>query len=230
MISFLFFLKAFFALFTLKFLFIYFRLCWVFISAQAFPDWWVRTTLAVVRGFLLAVASLVSEHRLWGAWASGVVALGLWNTGSGAVVHGLSCSAACGIFLDQGSNPCPLHWHLGFLSTEPAGEPLWWWLNGHGFGWTLGVGDGQGGLACCGPWGHRESDNWATEQQDFNTEEFAAGAQPRPRLQTGETLKASSCDHTGWAWLGDGWGWPLQGPQSSGREVLENRRQSSLDA
>ena len=23
-------------------------------------------------------------------------------------------------------------------------------LDGHGFGWTLGVGDGQGGLACCG--------------------------------------------------------------------------------
>ena len=23
-------------------------------------------------------------------------------------------------------------------------------LNGHEFGWTLGVGDGQGGLACCG--------------------------------------------------------------------------------
>ena len=30
-------------------------------------------------------------------------------------------------------------------------------LNGHGFGWTPGVGDGQGGLACCGPWGRRES-------------------------------------------------------------------------
>ena len=26
----------------------------------------------------------------------------------------------------------------------------------------LGVGDGQGGLACCGPWGHKESD--ATER------------------------------------------------------------------
>ena len=26
------------------------------------------------------------------------------------------------------------------------------WLNGHGFGWVLGVGDGQGGLACCIPW------------------------------------------------------------------------------
>ena len=39
------------------------------------------------------------------------------------------------------------------------------WLNGHGFGWTPGVGDGQGGLACCCSWGHKESDttewlNW----------------------------------------------------------------------
>ena len=31
-------------------------------------------------------------------------------------------------------------------------------LNGRGFGWTLGVGDGQGGLACCGSRGHKESD------------------------------------------------------------------------
>ena len=30
-------------------------------------------------------------------------------------------------------------------------------LNGHGFGWTLGVGDGQEGLACCGSWGRKES-------------------------------------------------------------------------
>ena len=39
------------------------------------------------------------------------------------------------------------------------------WLNGHEFGWTPGVGDGQGGLACCSSWGHKESDtterlNW----------------------------------------------------------------------
>ena len=31
-------------------------------------------------------------------------------------------------------------------------------LNGHGFGWTLGVGDGQGGLACCASWGRKELD------------------------------------------------------------------------
>ena len=31
-------------------------------------------------------------------------------------------------------------------------------LNGHEFEQTLGVGYGQGGLACCSPWGHNESD------------------------------------------------------------------------
>ena len=36
------------------------------------------------------------------------------------------------------------------------------WLNGHGFGWTPGVDDGQGGLACHGSRGCRESD--MTEQ------------------------------------------------------------------
>ena len=38
-------------------------------------------------------------------------------------------------------------------------------LNGHGFGWTPRVGDGQGGLVCCNSWGRKESDtterlNW----------------------------------------------------------------------
>ena len=45
-------------------------------------------------------------------------------------------------------------------------------LNGHGFGWTPGVGDRQGGLACCGSWGRKESDmterlNW-TDNNIFN--------------------------------------------------------------
>ena len=35
-------------------------------------------------------------------------------------------------------------------------------LNGHEFEWTLGVGDGQGGLVCCNSWGRKESD--MTEQ------------------------------------------------------------------
>ena len=39
-------------------------------------------------------------------------------------------------------------------------------LDGHEFEWTLGVGDGQGGLACCSPWGHKESDT--TERLNNN--------------------------------------------------------------
>ena len=46
------------------------------------------------------------------------------------------------------------------------------WLKGHGFGWTPGVGDGQGGLACCSPWGCKESDttewlNWTEWNTSF---------------------------------------------------------------
>ena len=36
-------------------------------------------------------------------------------------------------------------------------------LHGHEFEWALGVGDGQGGLACCSPWGRRVGHNWATK-------------------------------------------------------------------
>ena len=35
------------------------------------------------------------------------------------------------------------------------------WLNGHEFGETPAVGDGQGGLACCSSWGHKELDTTA---------------------------------------------------------------------
>ena len=38
-------------------------------------------------------------------------------------------------------------------------------LNGHGFGWTLGVGDGREALACCGSWGRKELDT--TEQLNW---------------------------------------------------------------
>ena len=40
-----------------------------------------------------------------------------------AVVHGLSCSMACGIFLDQGLHPCFLHWQADLFTTEPPGKP-----------------------------------------------------------------------------------------------------------
>ena len=45
-------------------------------------------------------------------------------------------------------------------------------LNGHRFGWTLGVSDGQGGLVCCCLWGYKELDttewlNWTEDQISF---------------------------------------------------------------
>ena len=51
------------------------------------------------------------------------------------------------------------------VTTED--EMVGWhhWLNGHEFESTLGVGDGQGGLACCDSWGHKESDT--TEQLNW---------------------------------------------------------------
>ena len=55
------------------------------------------------------------------------------------------------------------HEEKGMTEDEMAGwhHPL----DGHVFGWTPGVGDGEGGLACCGSWGHKDSDttewlNW----------------------------------------------------------------------
>ena len=81
------------------YLFIYFWLCWVFVS---------------VRGLSLVVASGGhSSSRC--ADLSLLRPLLLRSTGSrraASVVaaHGSSCSATCGIFPDQSSNPCPLHW------------------------------------------------------------------------------------------------------------------------
>ena len=47
----------------------------------------------------------------------------------------------------------------------------WWhhWLDGHEFGWTLGVGAGQGGLACCDSWSRKESDTteWLNWTESF---------------------------------------------------------------
>ena len=47
------------------------------------------------------------------------------------------------------------------LKAGGEGDEMVGWhhqLNGHEFGQTPGDGEGQGSLACCSPWGHRESD------------------------------------------------------------------------
>ena len=58
--------------------------------------------------------------------------------------------------------------------------------NGHGFGWTPGVGDGQGGLVCCDSWGCKGSDmterlNWT--ESDISTYQHNAGESSfRPKI------------------------------------------------
>ena len=61
------------------------------------------------RGPLTIAASFVAEHRL--------------RTRRLSVAHGSSCSAACGIFPDQGSNPCPLHWQADSQPLRHQGSP-----------------------------------------------------------------------------------------------------------
>ena len=50
-------------------------------------------------------------------------------------------------------------------------------FDGRGFGWTLGIGDGQGGLVCCNSWGHKESDtteqlNWTERISTISNDNF----------------------------------------------------------
>ena len=51
-------------------------------------------------------------------------ALQLQSTGSIAAVHRVSCSGACGIFRDQGSNACLLDWQADSLPPSHRGNPI----------------------------------------------------------------------------------------------------------
>ena len=64
-------------------------------------------------------------HELCYLWhtCSIVAAPRLQSTGSIVVVHQLSCSTSCGIFLDQGSNPCVLPWQTDSLPLSHQRRP-----------------------------------------------------------------------------------------------------------
>ena len=73
-------------------------------------------------------------------------------------------------------------------------------LSGHGFEYTVGVGDGQGGLACCGSWGCKESDtterlNW-TELRLGLSAQLPASRSPNPGPHFCY-LKSSVLPHSG---------------------------------
>ena len=57
------------------------------------------------------------------SWPLPLRSTGSRRAGSAIVAHGLSRSAACGIFPDQGSNPCALHWQADSQPLRHQGSP-----------------------------------------------------------------------------------------------------------
>ena len=102
-----------FSYYSFIFLFFFnFWLCWVFVS---------------VRGLSLVAASGGrSSSRCASLSLSQPLLLrstGSRCAGSVVVAHGPSCSTACGIFPDQGSNPGPLHWQVDSQPLRHQGSP-----------------------------------------------------------------------------------------------------------
>ena len=69
-------------------------------------------------------------------------------------------------------------------------------LNGHGFGWTPEVGDGQGGLVCCSSWGsQRVGHDWATE---LNWTELSSSQSEPPGKPSVIRPPANAVSRTTW--------------------------------
>ena len=101
-----------------KILFIYLLLAVLGLHhARAFP--WLRRVAVSSQWFLLLCRVGCSM------WALVVVTPRFYSTGSIVVMQELSCSTAShsGIFLDQGSNPCLLHWQADSLPLSHPWSP-----------------------------------------------------------------------------------------------------------
>ena len=83
----------------------------------------------------------------------------------------------------------------GMTEDEMAG----WhhWLDGHESEWTPGVGDGQGGLACCDSWGRKELDT--TER--LNWTELIPSSCTNKRKEMSESRWISLCAYYYVSWL-----------------------------
>ena len=99
---------------------------------SSLSDYFIYLFLAVLGlrlcdGLSLVVASGVhSSSRCTGLSLSRALLLrstGSRRAGSVIVAHGPSCSAACGIFPDQGPNPRPLHWQADSQPLRHQGSP-----------------------------------------------------------------------------------------------------------
>ena len=99
-----------------------------FFFNNLFISLWLCCVFVSVRGLSLVVASGGhSSSRCVGLSLSRPLLLrrtGSRSAGSVVVAHGPSCSAACGIFPDQGPNPCPQHWQADSQPLRHQGSPM----------------------------------------------------------------------------------------------------------
>ena len=115
--------------FNFIYLFIYLWLHWVFVALHRLP-------LVGATVHCSARASHCSGFSCCGAQALGTLAVvcvahglsscDMWAlefAGSVVVVHGLCCSLTCGVFPDQGSDSCPLHWQMDSLPLRGQRSP-----------------------------------------------------------------------------------------------------------
>ena len=163
------FLKAIFQRFIILFDFLVFGCpgssvsCALFFFSSSFSELWLLCSCGVWDSRCGSFSYRGADSRVQAQW--------LWH-------HGLSWSAACGIFLDQGSNPCLLHWqadsepprilsHQGSLGTYSLLYKIWqhvpmiFWIflpyqrrQWHPTPVLLpGKSHGQRSLVGCSPWG-----------------------------------------------------------------------------
>ena len=104
--------KYVFLIYRFIYLCIYSWLCWVFVAVCRL------SLVAVSGGYSSLQCAGFSLRWLLLSWSTGSRCVG-----SVVVVHGLSCSAACGIFPGQGSDPCPLHWQADSQPLHHQGSP-----------------------------------------------------------------------------------------------------------
>ena len=89
---------------------------WISIIGQLpVTSYFIFITVWLCGSLLLQGLPLVGTSRGFSFWWLLLLrALLRWlrYVGSEVVAHRLSCSEACGIFLDQEADPCPLHWQV----------------------------------------------------------------------------------------------------------------------
>ena len=121
--------------FGCRFFFFFNKFIYLFLAALGLRCCMRLSLVAASGGYPLLQRAGFSLQWLLLLWS-----MGSRCTGSVVVAHRLSCSVACGILPDQGSNPCPLPWQADSQPLHHQGSPQvcfdWRLLAGEAGGWV----------------------------------------------------------------------------------------------